>query len=296
MGRFFKAFFTTFLVIVLLFVGAISFFVLKNHIENPQDFFSEINNGSKNVSFLLLGVDSLDSNTDSNTRSDTIMVVNMNLESGDVNLISIPRDTYASIDGYGKQKINHSYNYGGPELTLKTVNNLLGTNLEHYVTLSYGFVGDVVDIVGGVDVDVPMDMDYEDEWADPPLKIHLKAGEQTLDGDKAMQFLRFRKGYADQDLSRVQAQQQFVSSFLDKLKSPMTVLKAPALLRSYDRNTKTNLPFSQVVKIGLNVGKLSKESINAQTLAGSPGYKNKISYFFIDEDATGTLLREVGLK
>ncbi|RVU54914.1 LCP family protein [Anaerosphaera multitolerans] len=295
MGRFFKAFFTTFLVIILLFVGSIGFFVVKNHIENPQDFFSEVSNGDKNVSFLMLGVDNLDTSTENSSRSDTIMVVNMNLDTGKVDLISVPRDTYASIEGYKKQKINHSYNYGGPELTLNSVNNLLGTNIEYYVTVSYKFVGDIVDIIGGVDVDVPQDMVYKDEWADPPLDIQLAKGPQTLNGNSAMQFLRYR-GYANADLGRVQAQQQFVSSFLDKLKSPASILKAPMLLRSYDKNTLTNLPFSQVVKIGLNLRKLSKENISTQTLPGSPSYRNGVSYFFLDEGSANSMLKEIGLK
>ena len=296
MKRFFKAFFTTLLLIIILFVGSTGYFLFKNHIENPGDMISELQNSDDNVQFLLLGVDKLDTSSGEGARSDTIMVVNMDLNTGKTDLLSIPRDTYARIEGYGNQKINHSYNYGGSELTLKTVNELLGTNIPYYITMDYGFVKDVVNIVGGVTVDVPVKMDYEDPWADPPLSIHLEQGVQNLDGDQALQFLRFRKGYANQDLGRVQAQQQFVSAFLEKVKSPSIVIKAPSLLRSYDKYTDSNMPFSQIVKIGVNVRKFSTDNINTNTLPGYPQYKGGVSYFFINERETNSLLETIGLK
>lgn len=296
MKRFFKAFFTTFLVIVVLFVGSTGFFLFKNHIENPGDMISELKSSNDNIQFLLLGVDSLDSASATNTRSDTIMLVNMNLENGSADLISIPRDTYASIEGYNNQKINHSYNYGGSDLTLQTVNNLLGTDIKYYITMDYSFVEDVVNIIGGVTVDVPIKMDYEDPWADPPLSIHLEPGVQSLNGNESLQFLRFRKGYTNQDLGRVQAQQQFVSAFINKVKSPSTFVKAPILLKSYDKYTDSNMPFSQIVKLGLNVRKFSTENITTNTLPGYPGYRNKVSYFFVNQNKTDELLRTMGIK
>ncbi|EFI42427.1 LCP family protein [Peptoniphilus sp. oral taxon 386] len=296
MKQFFKSFLLTLILIVFLFLGSTLYFILKNHVEKPGDFFKEIISSNDNITFLLLGVDSLNIDKAQNTRSDTIMLVNVNLESGKVNLISIPRDTYANIEGHGKQKINHSYNYGGADLTLSTVNNLLGTNIENYIAVDYKFVKDIVNIIGGVNVDVPMDMDYEDLWADPPLKIHLKQGMQKLKGDEAIQFLRFRKGYKNQDLGRVQAQQQFVSSFIQKAKSPATFVKFPIFLRSYDKYTKSNIPFSKIVKIGLNVRKYSAENIETMTVPGNAGYKNKISYFFVDKNEMDAILVNLGLK
>lgn len=296
MKRFFKSFIVTLLLIVVFFVGSTVYFLFKNHIENPGDMISELKNSDKNVEFLLLGVDSLDSSKAESARSDTIMVVSMDLETGNANLMSIPRDTYAKIEGYNNQKINHSYNYGGSELTLKTVNTLLGTNIPYYITMDYSFVEDIVDIIGGVTVDVPVKMDYEDPWADPPLSIHLESGVQNLNGNQALQFLRFRKGYANQDLGRVQAQQQFVSAFIEKVKSPSTMIKGPMLLKSYDRYTESNMPFSQVVKIGINVRKFSTDNISTDTLPGYPRYQGGVSYFFIDQKKTDSILQSMGLK
>ncbi|WP_138159776.1 LCP family protein [Peptoniphilus catoniae] len=295
MAKFFKAFIITLLLIVILFVGSIGYFLIKNHVENPKDFLKEFSESENRLTFLLLGVDSLDAKSAENTRSDTIMIVNMDFQTGDTNIISVPRDTYAEIKGYKKQKINHSYNYGGSELTLQTVNNLLGTDIKYYMTIDYRFVKDVVNTIGGVEVDVPVDMYYKDEWADPPLEIDLKAGLQTLNGDKAIQFLRFRK-YSEADLARVSAQQQFVSAFLQKLKEPSSLLKAPLMMNSYDKYTISNIPFSMIVKAGINVRKVSSDKISVTTLPGVAKYKNKISYFFLNEEEADTLLKGLNLK
>ncbi|MGO3751380.1 MAG: LCP family protein [Peptoniphilaceae bacterium] len=295
MKKFFKSFILTILIVTILFVGSISYFIIKNHIENPGDFISDLNNGENRLTFLLLGVDNINVDNTGESRSDTIMIVDIDLETGNSNIISIPRDTYAAIKGHGNQKLNHSYHFGGTELTLDTVNNLLNTDIKYYMAMDYEFVKDVVNTVGGVEVDVPIDMDYEDLYADPPLKIHLKKGMQNLNGDEAIQFLRFRKGYADQDLSRVQAQQQFVSSFLNKIKTPSSFIKAPVLLSSYDKYTVSNIPFSQIVKLGINIRNISKDSIEATTLPGNAAYKNRISYFFLHKNETKTLLENKGL-
>lgn len=297
MKRFFKSLFLTLFILVILFFGSVIYFLVKSHIENPSDFINELKSHDKNITFLLMGVDSLNKNKEESTRSDTMMIANINLESGNVNIISVPRDTYAKIEGYkSKQKLNHSYKYGGAELTLSTINNLLGTNIKNYIKVNYDFVKAVVDTVGGIDVDVPIDMDYEDTWADPPLIIHIKKGPQTLNGENAIGFLRFRHGYAMQDLDRVKAQQQFVSAFMQKLKEPQTIIKAPLLFKAYDKYTESNIPFSKIVKIGLNVGKFSSDKIHTDTLPGEAGYKNKISYYFLNEKKTDELLKDIGLK
>ncbi|MDU5185340.1 MAG: LCP family protein, partial [Peptoniphilus harei] len=178
MKTFFKAFFTTIILIIILALGGFAAYYYFFEGEDAD----KIDEGGENLQFLMLGVDSLDSKKADNARSDTIMVVNLDGKTGKVNIISIPRDTYTKINGYKKTKINHSFKYGGSELTLDTVNKLLGTDIKYYVTVDYRFVEDVVDKIGGVEVDVPIDMKYEDPTADPPLTIDIKAGRQNLKG------------------------------------------------------------------------------------------------------------------
>ncbi|MBS6610951.1 MAG: LCP family protein [Peptoniphilus harei] len=292
MKTFFKSFLTTILVIIILaLIGFAGYFYFLN--DNEED---KIDDGKENLQFLMLGVDSLDSRKADNARSDTIMVVNVDCKSGKVNIISIPRDTYSSIKGYKKTKINHSFKYGGSELTLDTVNNLLGTDIKYYVTVDYRFVEDVVDKIGGVTVDVPLDMNYEDPTADPPLKIDIKEGTQTLKGNDAIGFLRYRKGYPDADLGRVKAQQQFMSSLLSKMKEPKTLLKAPLLMSSYVNYSENNIPAKKLAKIAIKMRGITSEDIVTNTLPGIPKYMGGVSYFVPDDNKIQVMLLENNFK
>ncbi|MDU5377303.1 LCP family protein [Peptoniphilus lacydonensis] len=292
MKTFFKSFLTTILVIIILaLIGFAGYFYFLN--DNEED---KIDDGKENLQFLMLGVDSLDSRKADNARSDTIMVVNVDCKSGKVNIISIPRDTYSSIKGYKKTKINHSFKYGGSELTLDTVNNLLGTDIKYYVTVDYRFVEDVVDKIGGVTVDVPLDMNYEDPTADPPLKIDIKEGTQTLKGNDAIGFLRYRKGYPDADLGRVKAQQQFMSSLLSKMKKPKTLLKAPLLMSSYVNYSENNIPAKKLAKIAIKMRGITSEDIVTNTLPGIPKYMGGVSYFVPDDNKIQVMLLENNFK
>lgn len=292
MKTFFKSFLTTILVIIILaLIGFAGYFYFLN--DNEED---KIDDGKENLQFLMLGVDSLDSRKADNARSDTIMVVNVDWKSGKVNIISIPRDTYSSIKGYKKTKINHSFKYGGSELTLDTVNNLLGTDIKYYVTVDYRFVEDVVDKIGGVTVDVPLDMNYEDPTADPPLKIDIKEGTQTLKGNDAIGFLRYRKGYPDADLGRVKAQQQFMSSLLSKMKEPKTLLKAPLLMSSYVNYSENNIPAKKLAKIAIKMRGITSEDIVTNTLPGVPKYMGGVSYFVPDDNKIQVMLLENNFK
>lgn len=292
MKTFFKSFFTTIIVIIILALAAFAgyFYFLGDEDENKS--YQE----GEDLQFLMLGVDSLDAKKADNARSDTIMVVNVDGKTGKVNIISIPRDTYTKIKGYKKTKINHSFKYGGSELTLDTVNNLLGTDIKYYVTVDYRFVEDVVDKIGGVDVDVPIDMNYEDPTADPPLTIDIKQGRQTLKGYDAIGFLRFRKGYKDADLGRVKAQQQFMSAILSKMKEPKTLVRAPLLLGSYINYTENNIPVKKLVKIAAKMRNITSEDINTNTLPGTPKYIGGVSYFIPNENKIQVMLLEYNFK
>jgi len=289
---FFKAFFTTIILIIILALGGFAAYYYFFEGEDAD----KIDEGGENLQFLMLGVDSLDSKKADNARSDTIMVVNLDGKTGKVNIISIPRDTYTKIEGYKKTKINHSFKYGGSELTLDTVNKLLGTDIKYYVTVDYRFVEDVVDKIGGVEVDVPIDMKYEDPTADPPLTIDIKAGRQNLKGYDAIGFLRFRKGYKDADLGRVKAQQQFMSAILSKMKDPKTLVRSPLLLSSYVSYTENNIPVKKLIKMAAKMRNVTSEDIVTNTLPGTPKYMKGVSYFVPNENKIQVMLLENNFK
>jgi LCP family protein required for cell wall assembly len=151
-------------------------------------------------------------------RSDTILILHIPSNGGRAVLISLPRDSYVPIPGFGSNKINAAYSFGGPKLLAKTVQNVTGLRIEHYMGIGFGGLVNVVDSVGGVRMCLPHAL------RDPAAGLHLKAGCQTLDGAQALGYVRTRHTFANQDLQRVQNQRLFLRALLRKLTSPGTLL------------------------------------------------------------------------
>lgn len=213
---------------------------------------------------------------DETSRSDTLMVAFVDLTSDVVRLVSIPRDTYITIPTSGERtKINHAYAYGGIELTEETLKENFDIDIDYTAEVDFqGFV-DVIDAVGGVTIDVPMDMQYAAEGID------LQAGMQTLSGEQSLQFCRFRSD-GQGDLGRVERQQLFMSTLKDQLLSMGTMLKIPDISTAIKNNVVTNLTGSQLLQIMMDLG----DGFELVTLEppGEGRYLNDISYFFIHEE------------
>ncbi|MEG3072236.1 MAG: LCP family protein [Candidatus Syntrophopropionicum ammoniitolerans] len=181
--------------------------------------------GGKRTNVLLLGIDARDG--ESMARTDSIIMASIDPKSKQIALLSIPRDTRVKIPGHGMDKINSASVYGGPELTAKVAADLLGIPLKHYVMTDFrGFEG-IVDILGGVTIDVEQDMYHLD---DPGYCINLSKGLQRLDGDKAVQYVRYR-GYAAADIERTRQQQKFLMALAKEVLQPATIPKLPKLVR-----------------------------------------------------------------
>lgn len=173
------------------------------------------------TTYLLAGSDSrADGAADDATegqRSDTIMVLHKP-ESGPAALVSLPRDTYTGIPGYGAAKLNAAYSYGGPELLVETVEGLTGLTVDHYVEIGMGGVRDVVDAVGGVELCLDYDVD---DWRSD---LVWEAGCHPADGETALAFARMRYSDPDGDIGRTARQRQLVSSIISEVATPSTVL------------------------------------------------------------------------
>ncbi len=156
-------------------------------------------------------------------RSDTILILHIP-SNGRAVLISLPRDSYVPIPGYGYNKINAAYSFGGAKLLAKTVQNVTGLRIEHYMGIGFGGLVRVVDAVGGVQMCLPQPI------RDPAAGLHLKAGCQTLDGAQALGYVRTRHSFASQDLQRVQNQRLFLRALLRKITSPGTLLNPFAVV------------------------------------------------------------------
>jgi LCP family protein required for cell wall assembly len=166
--------------------------------------------------------------------SDSLMLLHMG--TGRPVLISIPRDSYVPIPGYGDNKINAALGFGGPTLLVKTVENVTGLRIDHYMGIGFGGLVSVVNEVGGVNICLTTALHDYDSGA------NLKAGCQTLDGDQALAFVRDRHSFADEDLQRMQDQRAFLKALLDKATSPGVYL-----------NPFTALPFGSSAASAISV-------------------------------------------
>jgi LCP family protein required for cell wall assembly len=225
-------------------------------------------------------------------RSDTMIVISYNKINQKIALLSIPRDTRVEIPGYGVDKINAAAaKKEGTALAMRTVSNLLGIPIHHYVKVTFKGAERIIDILGGVTVNVPPGMDYEDPVQD--LYIHLKPGLQVLNGKDAVKFARFRSGYPDQDLGRIRAQQQLIKAFIDKLTSPKMIPKALTIADAMSKCIKTNLDSSDIAHYAMNIKDIKMENISFHTLPGNDGYINKISYFLHDETKLKEMMEQI---
>lgn len=197
--------------------------------------------------------------------TDTIMLAQVQ-PGGRVELLSIPRDTWVDIEGYGSGKINSANKRGGPDKLVGTVENLLGLKVDRYALLSLNALRDLTDASGGVTLNVPERMKYDDEAGH--LHVDLQPGEQHLSGNQVEGFLRFRHDAAG-DIGRVSRQQLYLQALGQKLGSPLNIWRWPRVLSALDRNTKTNLDRATVAQL---LGALrGGHNLNTQTLPGHFG-------------------------
>lgn len=189
---------------------------------------------SSRINVLLLGKDDGDSedmnNPDAPKRTDSMMVVSFDPEKKQIAIVGLPRDTRVTIPGRrGHDKINAAYAYGGTKRAVRTVEQLLQIPINYYMVVDWqGFIK-VIDMLGGVDLYVDNNMDYEDPYAN--LKIHLKKGYQHLDGEKAGQYVRFRHDELG-DIGRVERQQKFMKALAGQFFTFTNMLKLPMIINT----------------------------------------------------------------
>ncbi len=178
--------------------------------------------------------------------SDTMLMLRFDPRNERVSVLSVPRDTRTNVDGV-VTKINEANRQGGPALSAQSVSELMGgVAIDRYMRINVQGVEKLIDALGGVEVDVPKDMKYQDD--SQHLYINLKAGTQRLDGDKAMQFLRFR--YDDQgDIGRVQRQQILMRSLTEQALNPTTIARLPKILSVIQSHVDTNLSVEELVAL-----------------------------------------------
>ncbi|WP_019139155.1 LCP family protein [Peptoniphilus timonensis] len=256
----------------------------KEAIEEPEKI-SIFDEDEDIVNILLIGIDSSDVTyeVDKNSkRADTIMLLSIDPKFDRVRLLSIPRDTYYKLKGYDNYRMNAAYSRGGIDLQVSSVEDFMDVKIDHYVTVNYEAVEELVDAIGGVEVYTP-EYKYTDPSTVPPLEINFEEGLHLLDGKDSVKYLRMRKNYKNQDLDRIKAQQDFIMKIFDKMKSPKMLLKLPRLVSIANKHIETDMNYGQLSYLAYYGVTLDKENINIKTVDGH--MKKGSPLYYVDKES-----------
>ncbi len=252
--------------VVFLYVGyngyAVYHFISKiNNVPNAKEPIELAKTDRINI--LLLGVDSRGTDT-APGRSDSIIVVSIEPTTKMIHLFSIMRDSYVEIPEHGFQKINAAYALGGAELSMHVIGNFVGEPIYYYMETDFeGFIG-LVDELGGIEIDVEKDMVSHNSTPGTQYYINLKKGLQMLDGDKSLQYVRFRSDI-ESDYGRTNRQRKFLAAIGNEMQQTGSILKFPKILGSMEPYMKTNMNFKTMFRLAsLGLTANTKDITSAQ--------------------------------
>jgi LCP family protein required for cell wall assembly len=207
------------------------------------------------------------------SRTDVLIAASFDPVSHRLYLLNIPRDTQAPIPGHGTQKINAAHAYGGAPLTLETVEDFLGVSFPYYLEITERGLVHLIDAVGGVNIYVDKDMNYDDNW--DGLHIHLKKGYRRLGGKTAVEYARFRNDEFG-DITRIRRGQLLIGALLDELHRPRVIFRLRRILRVFREDITTNIPLDQLLTLGWFTVRVPSNGLVRATL---PGVLGEVDWF-----------------
>lgn len=249
--------------------------------------------GLRRQNILFLGVDASENPKDlwTGTRTDTIILINIDPKTKSVNALSIPRDSKVYLpQNHGVNKINAAHAIGGIEMTKRTVEDTLGVHIDRYIMVHDAAVKAIVDAMGGVDIYVEKPMRYHDYTAG--LHINFAKGNQHLNGQQAVEYLRFRHD-ALGDIGRTQRQQWLLRSLLTQLKQPATITKIPDIISVAKKYVKTDMSFYEMTQYAALAKHVDMDKIEISMLPGAPNQKGYISYWILDPEKTQDVVNRI---
>ncbi len=249
--------------------------------------------GLRRQNILFLGVDASDNPNDlwTGTRTDTIILINIDPKTKSVNALSIPRDSKVYLPkNNGVNKINAAHAIGGIEMTKRTVEDTLGVHIDRYIMVHDDAVKAIVDAMDGVDIYVEKPMRYHDYTAG--LHINFAKGNQHLNGQQAVEYLRFRHD-ALGDIGRTQRQQWLLRSLLTQIKQPSTITKIPDIISVAKKYVKTDMSFYEMTQYAGLAKHVDMDKIEIAMLPGGPNQKGYISYWILDPEKTQEVVNRV---
>lgn len=276
---------------------------ISNSEDDPEGFLSEAFKHfaitKKSINVVLLVGDESEANTD------TIMLVNYNPTLVQFNIISIPRDTKVILANEKAVKINSIYaNKGGEALIMKVLNDMLDIEIDYYAYFNLSTFRKIVDLLDGVWIDIPCDLDYDDPLQN--LHIHFKKGRQLLNGKKSEEYLRFRhpndgnyteellKYYDGSDLKRIEAQQEFLRQLVLQKAKIANITKLNNIIDTVFDNLETNIPLSEILK-QVKLETIKEFNLSKVTIHTLPGYAVDYSpwYYVYDKEKIVELIDEI---
>ncbi len=240
------------------------------------------------INMVFVGLDEVPGETAN--RSDSIAFVSIDIDEKIVRLLSLPRDTRVQIPGHGWQKINHAYAYGGVELLKATLVNYLGVPIPYHVIVNFESFPQLVDMIGGVTLDIPKRLKYSDRAGN--LFIDIPAGVQHMDGKTALGYVRFRHD-ALGDIGRVERQQIFLKAAFARIKEPGMVTRIPELLKYSLKIVKTNMSLSQSIQLASYMKDMDPSRTVFRTLPGKAAFISGISYWLGDPGTLSEFFSEI---
>ena len=251
--------------------------------------------GTGPVNVLLMGLD------EGKTRTDVVVLAHLDPRKGLLTLLSLPRDTLVEIDCESvgdwcvtPDKLAHAHAYGGeqgPRVTVATVEQLLGVNVDYFVRVDFEGFQKVVDLLGGVDLVIDQDMHYEDPYADPPLYIHFEASDepQHLDGERALEFVRYRG--VTGDIGRTERTKQFLVALARKAKETQSLTRLPAVIRTGLQYVDTDIDVRTALSLAVAALRVDLDRTQMETLPGWDDPNHRRGWVWVpDEEAVADVV------
>ena len=233
-------------------------------------FSSEILSYNR-INILIVGCDEVENNG----RADTIVFLSISPKTKDVLILSIPRDTRVEIPERGMDKINHAYAFGGEKLISETVSLFLDVPIHFYAIADFNGFVNIIDELGGVEIDVEKEMHYVDKAGG--LDINLYPGKQILDGEKSLQYIRFRHDNLA-DLGRIKRQQKLALAVIEKIMNFNSITKIPQISEEMKGYIETNINVQDAIALANLFKGINQEEFKVETIQAKPIYIKGISY------------------
>ena len=295
-----KALIITLIVVLLIAIGfMVTYAILSRAPEVNTDIpWSKDTNDNVSVkrdakayNFLLVGKDNVALNTD------VMMLINLNLKNNTVTMMQLPRDTFITLNSTPR-KLNSVYSIyynnsnasdtegrirDGMEGLCKVLCDNLAIQIDYYANLNLEALGNIVDAIGGVDMYVPYDLKYSDPLQN--LYINIREGQQTLNGDQAQQFVRYRSGYIQADIARQDAQKMFITAFINSFKNKVSITNISPIISTIMDNLTHSLSLNDCVYFAKEAYKIDFSNITMLSAPGTTYTYNGTSYVIMQRSA-----------